>query len=103
VPRWRFPYHLDGMPSLDMRVQIQDNPHLDLSGIVDSGASSTVLATGDAEKLGLRLTDLCTAGSIIVADENKIRCWTAAVPIRAHVLRPSTSGEDLLPWDRYSR
>lgn len=56
-----------------------------------------MLSRADAEELGLNLADLREAGPAVVADGSKVRCWTAAIPIRAQVLRPLSSG-DLFPW-----
>ncbi len=97
MPRRRFPYNADGMASLDVRIQAQSGPEVDLIGIVDSGASTTVLSRRHAEKLGLGPVDLREAGTIGVADGSKVHCWTAVVPIRAQVLELS-SLDALLPW-----
>ncbi len=98
MPRWRFPYHHDGMPSLHVRTQAQGGPQIDLTGIVDSGASGTVLARTYAEKLGLAPTDLHEAGAIVVADGDKVRCWATDTEIRAQVLRPANSDDGPQPW-----
>ena len=82
------------MPSLDVRVQAQGGPQIDLWGTVDSGASGTVLSKGHAEKLGLGASDLHEATEAVIADGSKVRCWTTVRPIRAQVLQP----DDLLPW-----
>lgn len=39
--RSKFPYDRDGVPSLDVRVQARGGFQIELSGTVDSGASST--------------------------------------------------------------
>jgi hypothetical protein len=97
VPRWKFPYDAYGVPSLDVRIQAQGGPQIDLWGTVDSGASSTVLSREHAEQLGLVPSDLREAREAIIADGSNVRCWAATMPIRAQALRPSSAG-DLLPW-----
>lgn len=74
MPQWRFPYDAYEVPSLHVRTQAQGGPQIDLTGIVDSGASGTVLAREYAEKLGLAPADLREAGTIVVADGSKVRC-----------------------------
>jgi hypothetical protein len=81
-----------------VRIQVRGGPQVDLTGTVDSGASSTVLSTGDAEELGLATDDLHEAGSVVVADGSKVRCWTSALPIRGQVLR-ATPGGNVRPWE----
>lgn len=98
MARWTFPYDEYDVPSLEVRVQAQGGPAADLSGTVDSGASSTVLSRKNAEELGLGPSDLHKAPDAIIADRSKVPCWTAATPIRAQVLRPATFGDDLPPW-----
>jgi hypothetical protein len=98
VARRRFPYDAYDVPSLDIRLQAQGGPPADLSGTVDSGASTTVLSVEDAEELGLRPADLRKAPDAVIANKSKVPCWTAAAPIHAQVLRPAISGDDLLPW-----
>lgn len=97
MARRTFPYDVYDTPSLDLRVQAQGGLQVDLSGTVDSGASSTVLSIDDAEELGLLPGELRQAKDVVIADGSKVRCWTAATPIRAQVLRRSPSGE-LHPW-----
>jgi hypothetical protein len=97
VPQWKFPYDRDGVPSLDMRVQTRRGSQIELSGTVDSGASSTVLSLEHADELGFAPTDLRTDSEAVIADGSKVRCWTTSTPIRAQVLRPSPDGE-LHPW-----
>ena len=98
MPRWRFAYDASEVPSLHVRIQAQGGPQIDLTGIVDSGASSTVLARTFAEKLGLVPGDLHEAGAIVVADGNKVRCWATNAPIRAQVLRPAVLDDGPRPW-----
>jgi hypothetical protein len=98
VPQWRFPYDAYEVPSLHVRTQAQGGPQIDLTGIVDSGASGTVLAREYAEKLGLAPADLREAGTIVVADGSKVRCWATDTPIRAQVLRPAISDDGPQPW-----
>ena len=51
MPRWKFPYDAYGVPSLEVRVQAKGGPQIELSGTVDSGASTTVLSVEDADPL----------------------------------------------------
>lgn len=97
MPSRTFPYDPDGVPSLDVRVQAWGGPQIELSGTVDSGASTTVLSTEHAEELGLERSDLRQAKDAIVADGSRVRCWTAVRPIRAQVLYP-VPADKLLPW-----
>lgn len=97
MPRSKFPYDRDGVPSLDMRVQARGGSQIELSGTVDSGASSTVLSLEHADELGIAPIDLHADSEAIIADGSKVRCWRTDTPIRAQVLRPSPSGE-LHPW-----
>jgi len=92
MARRRFQYDSDDVPSLDVRIRAQGGPAVDLSGTVDSGASTTVLSVENAEELGLNLTDLRQGPDAIVANKTRVHCWTAATPIRAQVLRPSPAG-----------
>jgi hypothetical protein len=82
---------------LEVRIQVRGGPQVDLTGTVDSGASSTVLSTGDAEELGLATADLHEAGSVVVADGSEVRSWTSALPIRGQVLRATPAG-NVRPW-----
>jgi hypothetical protein len=97
LTRLSFTYDAYGVPSLEVRIQARGGPQVDLTGTVDSGASSTVLSRGDAEELGLGPTGLSEAGSVVVADGSEVRCWTAALPIRGQVLRASPT-RGLRPW-----
>jgi hypothetical protein len=54
MARRRFQYDADDVPSLEVRIRAQGGPAVDLSGTVDSGASTTVLSIEDAKELGLR-------------------------------------------------
>ncbi len=98
MARRRFQYDSDDVPSLDVRIRAQGGPAVDLSGTVDSGASTTVLSIQDAEELGLNPADLRRGPDAIVANKTRVHCWTAATPIRAEVLRGATSGDQLVPW-----
>lgn len=82
---------------MDVRVQTKGGPYLDLTGIVDSGASTTVLSRHPAARLGIAPGELLEAGSALIANEAKVRCWTVTVPIRAQVLRQPERGV-LVPW-----
>lgn len=96
--RRTFPYDGDGVPSLDVLVQAKGGPQLVFTGIVDSGASRTVLSLKGAEKLGLSRSDLTDDGTVTVADESRVTCLTPLIPIRARVLEEPTPGGDLTPW-----
>lgn len=96
--RRTFPYDGDGVPSLDVRIQAQGGPQVDFAGIVDSGASRTVLSIEDAEKLGLSKSDLMDNGTVTVADESRVTCMTSLIPIRARVLLVPSPGSGLIPW-----
>ncbi len=97
MPLRRFPYDVFDTPALDVRIQAQGSSQLDLSGTVDSGASSTVLSREHAERLGLEPTDLREARDAVIADGSKVHCWTTATPVRGQVLRHSPTGV-LHPW-----
>ena len=86
------------MPSLDVLVQAKGGPQVHFTGIVDSGASRTVLSITNATKLGLGQDDLTDAGTVTVADESHVTCLTPLIPIRAQVLQKSSPGSDLIPW-----
>lgn len=98
MARRRFPYDVYDVPSLEVRIRAQGGPAADLSGTVDSGASTTVLSVEDAEELGLTPADLRKAPDAVIANNSEVPCWTTATPIRAQVLRPTSTGDDLLPW-----
>jgi hypothetical protein len=98
MARRRFQYDADDVPSLEVRIRAQGGPAVDLSGTVDSGASTTVLSIEDAKELGLNPEDLRSAPDAIVANKTRVHCWTAPTPIRAQVLRPTASGDELVPW-----
>jgi len=98
MPRRRFEYDSDDVPSLDVRIRTEAGPGVDLSGTVDSGASTTVLSVENAEELGLNPAHLRRGPDAIVANKTRVHCWTAPTPIRAQVLRPAASGDELLPW-----
>jgi hypothetical protein len=97
LPRRRFTYDPDGVPSLDLRIQAKGGPQVDFAGIVDSGAGRTVLSVKTAEALGLRGSDLREAGEVVVADGSAVPCF-APLPIRARVLDTVSSEDDQDPW-----
>ena len=96
--RRTFPYDSDGVPSLNVRIQAKGRLQVDFAGIVDSGASRTVLSVEDAEMLGLSKSDLMDNGTVTVADESQVICLTPLIPIRAQVLHEPSPGGDLAPW-----
>jgi hypothetical protein len=97
LTRHSFTYDAYDVPSLEATIQARGGPQVDLTGTVDSGASSTVLSRGDAEELGLGAADLREAGPVVVADGSEVRCWTSAPPIREQVLRTTSTGV-VRPW-----
>ncbi len=86
------------MPSLDVLVQAKGGPQVVFTGIVDSGASRTVLSLKNAENLGLSKSDLTDDGTVTVADESQVICLTPLIPIRAQVLHEPSPGSGLIPW-----
>lgn len=87
------------MPSLDARIQARGGPQVDFTGIVDSGASRTVLSMEAAARLGLGPEGLREAGRVVVADGSEVRCLAPLVPIRGQVLgAPMSPGGDPPPW-----
>lgn len=84
MPQLDFSYDTENVPSLDLRLQAQDGPAVDFAGTVDSGATSSVLSTRNAEALGL--SDLREAGTVTVADRKRVQSYTTNVPIAAQVL-----------------
>lgn len=98
MPRRRFTYDPDGVPSLDLRIQAKGGPQVDFAGIVDSGAGRTVLSVKNAEALGLRGGDLREAGEVVVADGSAVPCFAPRVPIRAQVLDAVSREDDPDPW-----
>jgi len=112
MPRRRFQYDSNDVPSLKVRIRAEDGPAVEMSGTVDSGAGrfgdaseasvsrfgTTVLSVEDAEELGLNPAHLRRGPDAIVANKTRVHCWTAPTPIRAQVLRPAASGDELLPW-----
>jgi len=98
VAHQRFRYLYRNAPILNLRVQAEGRPAVELDGIVDSGATHTVLSIATAEALGLQRTDLIESSGIIVADDTELPSWTTNVPIRAQVQAELTTGEKLEPW-----
>jgi hypothetical protein len=81
----RFKYRSRNVPMLKLVVQAQGRPPVKLDGIVDSGATHTVLSIEAAEALGLQRADLIESPGIIVADDTEVPSWITKVPIRAQV------------------
>jgi Aspartyl protease len=98
LPHAGFTYDVREVPSLDVLVQAKGGPQRFFTGIVDSGASRTVLSLKEAEKLGLSESDLTDDGTVTVADESRVICLTPLIPIRAQVLHEASPGDDLIPW-----
>jgi hypothetical protein len=85
MPDWRFNYRSRNVPVLDLVVQAEGHPAIQLTGIVDSGATHTMLSIETAEALGLRRTDLIKSPPATIADDTKVPSWTTEVAIRAQV------------------
>jgi Aspartyl protease len=98
LPHASFAYDAREVPSLDVLVQAKGGPQRVFTGIVDSGASRTVLSLKGAEKLGLSKSDLTDAGTVTVADESQVTSLTPLVPIRAQILHKLSPGSELTPW-----
>ena len=86
------------MPSLDVRIQARGGPQVDFTGIVDSGASRTVLSFEAADALGLRKSDLRDDGTVTVADESQVTCLTPLVPIRAQIFEAASPASHPTFW-----
>jgi Aspartyl protease len=98
LARQRFRYLYRNVPVLNLRVQAEGRAAIELDGIVDSGATHTVLSIETAEALGLQRTDLAESPGIIVADDTQVPSWITKVPIRAQVQAELTTGNPLEPW-----
>jgi hypothetical protein len=94
----RFRYLYRNAPILNLRLQAEGHPAVELDGVVDSGATHTVLSIETAEALGLNRTDLVESPALIVADDTQVPSWVTKVPIRAQVQAELTTGEKLQPW-----
>lgn len=81
-----------------VRLQAQGRRQADLTGVVDSGATTTALSRENAEELGLRTRDLLKGEPATIADGSQVACWTTLVPIRAQVHSQSVPGGPLEPW-----
>lgn len=95
---WRFKYRYRNVPMLELLVQAQGRPAVTLDGVVDSGATHTMLSIATAELLGLQRTDLIESSPATVADDTKVPSWTTDVPIRAQVRAPLSDDGPLQPW-----
>ena len=98
MARERFRYLYRNVPVLNLRVQADGHPAVEFDGVVDSGATHTVLSIEAAQVLGLQLSDLIESPGIIVADDTEVPSWITRVPIRAQVQAELTTGEQLQPW-----
>jgi hypothetical protein len=95
---WRFKYRYRNVPMLELVVQPQGHPAVKLDGLVDSGATHTMLSLDTAELLGLEPIDLIKSPPATIADGSESPCWTTEVPIRAQVQAKLTAGEEREPW-----
>jgi hypothetical protein len=98
MPRRTFIYDYEDVPSLEVRLQAQGGPQVDLAGTVDSGATRTALSVEHAELLGIAPADLRKANPVIIADGNEVASWTATVPIRGQVQNQASLQAPLEPW-----
>jgi hypothetical protein len=96
LSRRRLPYESRNVPALDMHVQAKGGSMIELDGIVDSGATCTVLSLKVAEDLGL--TDLREAPDANLAGGIHIPTWITDTPIRAQAHVPLFPGGPLEPW-----
>jgi hypothetical protein len=79
-----------------MSVEAKGGPQIGLRGIVDSGATCTVLSLKVAEDLGL--SDLREAPEATLAGDVHIPTWISDTPIRAQVEAPLFPGGPFEPW-----
>ncbi len=98
MPRRTFTYRYEDIPSLEIRLQAQGGPQVDLPGTVDSSATQTALSIEHAERLGLASTDLIDADPVILAGGLQIPSWTAPVPIRGQIQNQPTPQAPLERW-----
>jgi len=95
---WRFEYRYRNMPMLELVVQPEGRPAVELTGVVDSGATHTFLSLQDAELLGLKRSELVETPPATVADDTQVPSWITNVPIRAQVQAELTPNAPLAPW-----
>jgi hypothetical protein len=98
VAHQRFRYLYRNTPILNLYLQAEGRPAIDLDGVVDSGATHTFLSLQAAELLSLKRSELIETPPTIVADDSTVPSWTTEVPIRAQVQVEITAGEKLQPW-----
>ena len=79
-----------------MCLEARGCPQIELVGVVDSGATCTVLSLQDAEELGVN--DLREAPDANLAGGIHVPTWTSDTPIRAQVQVPLSSGGPFEPW-----
>ena len=85
MARWRFEYRYRNVPMLELLVQAEGRPAVKLDGVVDSGATHTMLSLTTAEALGLQRTDLVQSPPATIADDTEVPSWITKVPLRAQV------------------
>jgi predicted aspartyl protease len=95
---WRFKYRYRNVPMLRLLVQAEGRPAVKLDGIVDSGATHTMLPLDTAEALGLKPTELVESPPATIADDTKVPSWFTKVPIRAQVQARLSPDDPLEPW-----
>jgi hypothetical protein len=98
VAHQRFRYLYRNAPILNLRLQAEGRPVVDLDGIVDSGATHTFLSLQDAELLGLKRSELIGTPPATVADDTQVPSWITEVPIRAQAQAELTPKAPLAPW-----
>jgi hypothetical protein len=96
VSRRRLPYESRNVPVLRLRLEARGSSQVDLRGIVDSGATCTVLSLKVAEDLGL--TDLHEAPDATLAGDIHVPTWITDTPIRGQAQVPLFPGGPLEPW-----
>jgi hypothetical protein len=96
LPQQSFTYETK-VPTLDLRIQAQGGPSVDLSGTVKSGATHTMLSIEHAEALGLKKSDLHEAGKARTIGDREVPYFTAGVTMTGQVLLASP-GETPALW-----
>jgi hypothetical protein len=98
VARQRFRYRSRNVPILELVVQAEGLPAVNLDGIVDSGATHTFLSLQTAHLLGLKRSELIETPPATVADDTQVPSWITHVPIRAQVQAQLSPDRPPEPW-----